>query len=236
MGFRRGRAAATANGIAGKGDGPAAIPVPLLRQLERRRRIFARLVRTGRLPEEWFIRCTVSSFQLDGMDVREKDVDAAITSAADVRVLRSARLLRLRNHIAVLRRIERMIRLDLPLAAGEVVRWYTMMSSGLSITAIGQSRADRLGWVLRRINSPQLRIASALEEIAATHTHLLADPLFPGFNGVIARLLLQYHLARCQFPPILFDPKRDQAIVQDERKLLMRLVELIGGSWGVEES
>lgn len=48
-------------------------------------------------------------------------------------------------------------------------------------------------------------------------------------------LLLQYHLARCQFPPVLFDPNHDAVVAEDEAKLLRRLVELIAGSWEVDE-
>ena len=44
---------------------------------------------------------------------------------------------------------------------------------------------------------------------AALHERLLNDPLFPAFNGILSRLLLQAHLAASGLPPVVLDPQHD---------------------------
>jgi hypothetical protein len=62
---------------------------------------------------------------------------------------------------------------------------------------------------------------------------MLADPVVPSFNGILARLLLRYHLGRCGLPPVLFAPDLDGAgRLLDEPRLLARLLELIHQSYG----
>jgi hypothetical protein len=86
------------------------------------------------------------------------------------------------------------------------------------------------------MNSPQLRLGPALREIATMHVLLLADPFVPGFNGILARLLLRYHLGRCGLPPVLFDPAADAAHLASEATLLPRLLDLITESYEATEA
>ena len=90
---------------------------------------------------------------------------------------------------------------------------------------------DRLDHVVRRINSPQLRLQPALVDIAKLHVMLLRDPLVPSFNGILSRLLLRYHLGRIGLPPVVFDPNEDAPSLLDETMLLARLLELIEQSY-----
>jgi hypothetical protein len=94
-----------------------------------------------------------------------------------------------------------------------------------------EPRLKRLEELLRQMNSPKLRLQQALPEIAGLHVRLLADPLFPGFNGVLSRLLLQYHLARCQLPPVIFDPQLDPPLLASQVRILPRLGELLARSY-----
>jgi hypothetical protein len=55
---------------------------------------------------------------------------------------------------------------------------------------------------------------------------MLADPLVPSFNGILARLLLRYHLGRCGLPAVVFDPQVDTR-PGDAEGMLRRLVELL---------
>src|SRR5205814_2494563 len=87
--------------------------------------------------------------------------------------------------------------------------------------------ALRIERVVSSINSPQLRLWPAVQEITALHVRLLADPFVPGFNGIMARLLLRYHLGRCGLPPVVFDPDTDRTRFTAEASLLLRILELI---------
>jgi hypothetical protein len=111
-----------------------------------------------------------------------------------------------------------------------VIRWYVGVSAGLSTTGLDQPTAARVDDVVRRINSPQMRLQAALPEVASTHVRLLADPLVPSFNGILARLLLRYHLGRCNLPPVVFDPELDGRPASPEA-LARRLVELLDRSY-----
>jgi hypothetical protein len=201
-----------------------------LRRIERKRRLFLRLLRTRPVPPELFVRLTVSSFALEDLVVSEEEVASAMGADAYRRGFRPLRTLRIRNHVAILRRIEKIVRLGRELSVPVVVRWYTLISCGLSMT-LDEPRIKRLEQTLRRINSPQLRLQPAVHEIAALHVQLLLDPLFPGFNGILARLLLQFHLARCQLPPAVFDPAADRSRMNSEVTLAPRVMDLIAGSY-----
>jgi hypothetical protein len=201
---------------------------PILRRIERQRRAFLRLVENRALPPELFVRLTVSSFRLEEVDVSEEEVAAALSRRANRRAFRQPQSLRIRNHVAILRLAERAARAGRELKAEAVVRWYTSISCGLSIGAMDGARLERLGQCLRRINSPQLRLRPAIAEVAALHVQLINDPLFPGFNGILARLLLQFHLARCRLPPVVIDATRDDGSPMSEAAFGGRLMELVG--------
>lgn len=206
-------------------------PSPDLRRLERKRRLASRIPKGWHLPADFLLRFTECSFRLENLSISPPDAQFALSRSADRRGLRPPQILRIRNHLAILRWIERAVlhRLELKLPA--VLRWYTSISCGLSIATVDLSRVDRLEQAIRRINSPQLRLLPAMQEIAATHVQLLADPIFPGFNGILARLLLQYHLGRCQLPPVVLDPETDRPCLRSPTTLLPRLAELIERSY-----
>ena len=63
--------------------------------------------------------------------------------------------------------------------------------------------------------------------MAALHVGLLSDPFVPGFNGILARFLLRYHMGRCGMPPVVFDPELDPERLRSPPKLEARLLELI---------
>jgi len=136
------------------------------------------------------------------------EVADAVAPAVNGRppLLRSRQAQRLRNHAAILHHVETDLRRAQPLTPDGVLRWYTAVSAGLSTTDIDGVAIARLTEVVRRINSPQLRVKPALIEAGQAYVRLLADPLVPSFNGILARLLLRYHLGRCGLPAIVFDP------------------------------
>src|SRR5204863_6467526 len=126
--------------------------------------------------------------------------------------------------------VESRLREGSPLTTDGVVRWYTAISAGLSTTGLDQAATARMEEVVRRINSPQLRMQPALREIAAAYAKLLADPLVPGFNGILTRLLLRYHLGRCGLPAVVFDPEIDAAAAtttNGEDRWVGRLIEML---------
>jgi hypothetical protein len=186
------------------------------------------------LPPDYYVRATFASFRLDGMEPSEAEVREALAHGGhgdgDRPVLRSRQAQRLRNHAAILHHLEGDLRAGLPLTTDGVVRWYTGVSAGLSTTSLDRATGERLEEVVRRINSPQLRVQAALQEIAGTHAKLLGDPLVPSFNGILARLLLRYHLGRCRLPAVVFDQVVD-ARARAADAMLRRLGELIERSY-----
>ncbi len=112
-----------------------------------------------------------------------------------------------------------------------VVRWYTSISGGLSLAALDETNIQRLNNVVHLINSPQFRLQPAIKEITHLHAQLLADPLVPSFNGILSRLLLRYHLGQCDLPPVMFDPQSDEKLLNDEPRLLNRVLEMLNGSY-----
>jgi hypothetical protein len=175
---------------------------------------------------DYYVQATWVSFLLEGLDVTEEEVREALGHGSDRGGLRARQALRLRNHAAILHRIENDLAQGLPLTGDDVLRWYVAMSAGLSPTGLDQAAAARLDEVVRRVNAPQLRLGPALREVAQTHARLLADPLVPSFNGILARLLLRYHLGRCGLPAVVFDLQVD-ARRTDAEGMLRRLVELL---------
>jgi hypothetical protein len=175
----------------------------------------------------YFLAATDASFRLDGMHLPPRDLGAALARGWGVNVFRPRQQQRVRNHVAILRRIERLLRLGDALKSNEVVRWYTSVASGLSTTCLDEPTTVRLEGIVRQVNSPHLRLCPAVQGIARLHGQMLADPVVPSFNGILARLLLRYHLGRCGLPPVLFVPERDGALLLDEPRLLARLLELI---------
>ena len=202
----------------------------LVQLLERTKKRFDRLpppaARGGPFPG-YYERATFVSFRLDGLHASEAEVAQALARGGAARACRSRSAQRLRNHVAVLRHVEALLRRGQPLQPGHVIRWYTSVACGLSSGQIDAQTAARIDHVAGAINSPQLRVWPAVRQIAALHARLLADPFVPGFNGILARLLLRYHLGRCGLPPVLFDPEADGARVGSEAALAPRLLELI---------
>jgi hypothetical protein len=200
------------------------------RSIERKRRLLWREQwSAGRRPSKcWptWLACaaTRASFGLEGIAVTDADLAEALIPG---RALRSRRARRLRRHLAIFRAMDRR---PCPLTPQAVVRWYTSVADGLSVAAITPAAADRLAGVVRRINSPQMRLQPAVLETARLHCELLADTLFPGFNGILARLLLHAHLANCGLPPVVFDPARDAWRRPTPVTVANRLLEMIDAS------
>jgi hypothetical protein len=114
---------------------------------------------------------------------------------------------------------------------GDVIRWYTSIACGLSAGGIAAGTLGRIERIVSAVNSPRLRFWPAVQEVAALHVNLLSDPFVPGFNGILARLLLRYHMGRCGLPPVVFDPANDPACLDSVTKLEPRLLELIVQSY-----
>ena len=212
---------------------PAAVDWKLwTRALERKRRAWVRGRRGGRrLSRAYLAHVTRVSFEMDGMQVTEADGAAALSRGSAGRAFRSRQAQRLRNHVAILRRIETALRRGQTITAAVALRWYTSIASGLPISQVGEQTVSRLERVAQQINSPHLHLRPAVEEIAALYRELLADPLVPSFNGILARLLLACHLGRCGLPPLLFQPEVDRLPPADAGQLLRRLLDLIDRSY-----
>jgi hypothetical protein len=164
---------------------------------------------------------------MDGIDLPEPTVTDALKVGGASRSCRSRQAQRLRNHVAILRRIQTTARRAEPLTTDTIVRWYTSVACGLSTSHLDAPSLARLERVARRINSPPQNLRPAMEELAALHADLLADPIVPSFNGILARLLLTAHLTRCGLPPVIFHPDTDRALPPDSPTRLRRLLELI---------
>lgn len=204
-----------------------------LRAIERRRRQVARagLSFTAPRPRAHLAAATYSSFRIDGLDLSMVEVNSALSHGAQRKVLRSRQGQRIRNHVAILHCIAKSIRQNEPLRTTAVVRWYTSISNGLSTACLNDSTMSRLNGIVRQVNSPQLRLQPALQEIARLHGQLLADPFVPSFNGILARLLLTYHLGRCALPAVVFHPESPPTLLQSESHLLPYLLGLIDESY-----
>ena len=218
-------------------DSPAAFDwAHWLRTTERRRRLVAR-ADPRQFKAFWsgyVLAATDASFRLEGLDLSRADLAAALDPAGRARAFRSRQQQRVRNHVAILRHLETLLRRGGTLKSADVVRWYTSVASGLSTTQFDEPTAARLDAVVRQINSPHLRLRPAVQGIARLHRQMLADPVVPSFNGILARLLLRYHLGRCGLPPVTFVPEVDRGLgLLDEQRLLHRMLELIDESYAV---
>lgn len=173
--------------------------------IERQRRAISRDGSPFFPPQDYFVRATCVSFQLDGIATTEQEVIDALTPGTAQRKFRSRAAQRVRNHVGILLGIERAIRLGISLKVSAVLRWYTSISSGLAAAMPTADRMSRVEQIVNRVNSPQLRLQPALMEIARQYSQVLSDPLFPSFNGILSRLLLRYHLGRCALPYVVLD-------------------------------
>jgi hypothetical protein len=176
---------------------------------------------------------TYVSFQLEGLDVTETEVSSALATGGERRVIRSRQGQRIRNHVAVLREIDAQVMASQPLTPEAYVRWYASISSGLCSADLGDTATARLVSIIHRINFPELRLPAAIQEICTLHHSLLTDPLAPSFNGILARLLLRYHLGRCDLPPVFFHPQTPALALTNPRLLLPMVMELLDNSFDV---
>ena len=85
----------------------------------------------------------------------------------------------------------------------------------------------RLDALVTRVNSPQLRLRPAVEDIVQLYQKLLADPFVPAFNGILARIIMHYHLGRCGLPPVIFTPNGETPRPVDLPTLTRRMLELL---------
>lgn len=180
--------------------------------------------------EQYYVRATWASFRLEGIEVEIGEVVDALAAGADRIALRSRQAARLRHHAAILRHIESDVRHGQALTPDGVLRWYTGISAGLSTTGLDASASARLDEVVRRINAAQTRVRAAIQEAAVVYGRLVSDPLVPGFNGMLARLMLRYHLGRCGLPGVVFDPAIDARPGTGEAAT-RRLMELVEGAY-----
>lgn len=217
------------------GHAAAAVDWPhWLRLTERKRRLAARcpLDALRAFQARYYLAATDASFRLEGMDLPPGDLAAALSRGGAARAFRSRQQQRARNHVAILRHLESLLRRGGTLKAPDVIRWYTSVACGLSTTRLDEPTAARLDGVVRQINSPHLGLRPAIQGITRLHRQMLADPVVPSFNGILARLLLRYHLGRCGLPPVVFVPELDGGTaLLDEQRLLRRLLELIHGTY-----
>jgi hypothetical protein len=205
-----------------------------LRLIERKRRLMSRLWPFGRqFSLSFLLGMTSVSFRLDGVEVSDAEAGESLTASPRRNRVRSRLGQRLRNHLAILRHIQRLLTAGQALTVQTVVRWYTSVSCGLSTSALSTATMDRISAVVSRMSSPRLRLQPAVQEVAHLHAQLMVDPLVPSFNGIMTRLLLCYHLGRCGLPPVMFDPLIDGKVLADEAKLLPRLMDLIDQSYSL---
>lgn len=197
-----------------------------LDSLEHKRRLLQKKLGDGPVwpPESYFVLATCLSFGLEGIELSEREVLEAMNQGPMQRRFRSRKAQRIRNHLAILHGIEAALRQDSPLKISTVLRWYTMIGSGLSTTELSSQKIQRLEQAVGRINSPQFRLRPAIVDVARLHADLLADPLFPSFNGILSRLLLRYHLGRCGFAFALFDADAPLSELSDPRRLMPHLL------------
>lgn len=161
------------------------------------------------VPSTHLAEVTRASFCLDGIDLGQRAARAAIAIGSATRTLDSPNVQRLRGHVAILRRIERLSRWRQSLLPREVFRWHAALAHGLPTAVPDSATNARLTDVCFRLGTPHRRRVPAIEEAARLYAELLIDPLFPNFNGILARLLLSYALARTGLPPVVFDAAQD---------------------------
>jgi hypothetical protein len=177
------------------------------------------------LDHAWIEAFTWSSFRLDGILMPREHVTLALGHRSRPREFRSRLGQRVRNHAAIVLRLERQMKRNMPLRADQVLGWYALISSGLSTTALAACKNERLVQVVARINAPNFRLGLAVHEIVTLHLEILRDELVPGFNGILARLLLTAHLGRCGLRPVILDP--DAAFLDDDNAFLREVMRRI---------
>jgi hypothetical protein len=207
-----------------------------LRAVERQRRALARVIGETNghplpLPADFYVAATRASFEIDGLSSSPGELAAALAPGAAGKACRSRQSQRIRNHVAVLHHAQLLFRRGQPLHPDDIIRWYTAISCGLSNSALDDSTRNRLASIVTRINSPQMRLRPAVEDAAQLHHRLLTEPFVPAFNGIVARVVLHYHLSRCGLPTVVFDSKADRAAPTDEASLTRRLMHLIGARY-----
>lgn len=216
---------------------PPHLPVAMdwgrwLRNVERKRKLLIRVGERGWvLPVSMLTRITLGSFALEGIDVTVDDVADTIRRRSRRGGVRSRTQQRVRNHVAIMLAIEQSLQRGESLKPAAVLRWYTMLSNGLCPSMPADAKLLRLEQFVRRINCPHRRLQPAVQEIVSMHMQALADELVPSFSGIVARLLLHYHLGRCGLPPIAFDPAIDAPLLLNEPQLLGRVLTLVDESF-----
>ena len=195
---------------------------PTLAAIERAR---ARLSRSGWvMPRPFLIDATHASFRIEGINASLEQVARAIGHQQRVRAFRSPLSHRIRAHASILRCCERLISTDRPLRGDHVVRWYTGLSAGVTSTPIESVDVrSRVESIVSRLNAPTSRLSSAIAEAVTLYHDLLRDPVVPGYNGIVARLMLNLQLGRSGLLPVIIDPAgdgRDDAAPIDEAILI----------------
>ena len=202
-----------------------------VRHIESRRRKLALAARPLPGTMQSIADATLASFCLDGLNVALADVNAALATGVNRRVFRARQSQRVRNHVAIIRSLDRSLARQFPLRSEHVLRWYTSISSGLSMTHLNTAASDRLQQVVDRMNSTELRPQAGIQQVARVHAQLMSEPLVPSFNGILARLLLRYHLGRCGLPPVLFHSQTPVQAMTNSNVLLPLLLELLEESY-----
>jgi hypothetical protein len=182
---------------------------------------------------ELLARAAYASFRIEGLEVDEGQMSAALAVGVERRAFRPRQAQRVRNHVAIQRHIAHKLRSFEPLRPATVVRWYTVISCGLCPNELTDSTHQRLAESLHRINTPELRLQAAVQEIARVHVKFINEPLVPSFNGILGRLLLRYHLGRCGFPPVIFHPETPALALRQERFFLPLLMDLLEKSYAL---
>lgn len=172
-------------------------------------------------------RTTRASLRLDGLEVGEAAVVEAMVKGGMRCDLRSRLAQMVRTHVAILFRIEQALRRDHSLKPATVLGWYASLCAGLPTPAFDDGRMRRLEQVCRQINSPPMRLRAAVEDVGSLYYRMLQDPLVPSFNGILARLLLRYHLGRCGLPAVSLQEELDRSEMGDEKRMCWRLVMLM---------
>jgi hypothetical protein len=180
---------------------------PAFRLIDRGRRSVPRDRWT--MPRPFTLDATFASFALEGINLSLGDVTRFVSHRQSVRSFRSRLYQRVRNHVAILHHIERLIARRQPVTVAHTLGWYASLSSGLCTEMPAPAKLQRIESVVARVNSPQLRLHLAMLDAASLYVALLRDELVPGFNGILARLLLHAHLGRCGLLPVILGPALD---------------------------
>lgn len=199
----------------------------LLRQIERKRKLLVGISTSWRHSLEFHGRSTLVSLRLEGMHISESEVVEALLKGGVRGDLRSRQTQMIRNHVAILLTQDLALQRQIPLSPATVLGWHAALCAGLPTPAMAETTLRRLEHVCRQVNSPPMRLQAAISNIADLHFRLLQDPLVSSFNGVISRLLLHYHLSRCDLPQVIFHQQADRLGFTDEHQLFLRLVVLI---------